>query len=90
MADDETHDSVAAWFQRDTHWSRAGLPLAAAFLILAPIARRGLGRGAFLVYLQLPIYMLHQYEEHGHGAFQREINALLPPRLGRLTDRDIF
>ena len=79
MARDETSESFPAWFLHDTHWSRAGLPLAGALLLLAPIVRHGLRRGAFLIYLQLPIYMLHQYEEHGHGAFKRAINAMLPP-----------
>jgi hypothetical protein len=59
-------------------------------LLLAPFVRKGVGRASFLVYLQLPAYMIHQYEEHGRGAFQREMNAMLPPGIGRLTDRNIF
>lgn len=83
-------DTFPAWFVQDTHWSRAGIPLAAALLLLAPFVRRGLGRAPFLVYLQWPVYLLHQYEEHGHGAFKREVNRLLPPAFGRLTDQTIF
>lgn len=82
-------DMFVNWFMRDTHWSRAGLPLAAVLLALGPIVRRGLGRAEFLVYLQLPVYMLHQYEEHGHGAFKRYANQLLAGR-AHLTDRKIF
>ncbi len=90
MEPGEDAEHFPAWFVRDIHWSRAGLPLAVALLLLAPVARRALSRAAFLIYLQLPIYLLHQYEEHGHGAFKRAINAMLPPGLGPLTDRAIF
>lgn len=78
------------WFMRDTAWSRAGLPLAVALAALAPLVRRRAGRAAMLTVLQLPAYMVHQYEEHGRGAFKREMNALVPPQVGRLTDRNIF
>ncbi len=86
MADDRFVD----WIVRDTHWSRAGLPLAMVLLLIAPVVRRGMGRAPFLVYLQLPVYMLHQYEEHAHGAFKADANRSLRPRGRRLTDRKIF
>jgi hypothetical protein len=85
-----TADTFPAWFMQDIPWSRAGIPLAVALLLLAPLVRRGLGRAPFLVYLQWPAYLLHQYEEHGHGAFKREVNRMLPPAFGRLTDETIF
>ena len=88
-ADALAGDTFAAWFMRDSHWSRAGLPLAIVLFLLGPIVRRGIGRGVFPVYLQLPVYMLHQYEEHAHGAFKRDVNRLLAGR-ARLTDRTIF
>lgn len=78
------------WIMRDTSWSRLGLALALGLLLLAPAVGRYATRATLLVYLQLPVYMLHQYEEHGHGAFKRAMNALLPPRFGRLTDGNIF
>src|SRR6185312_15205456 len=43
-----------------------------------------------LVYYQLPLYMFHQYEEHGHGAFRREVNRLLPANRAPVTSRKIF
>jgi hypothetical protein len=64
--------------------------LAAGLLTLVPRVHRRAGLATLLAYLQLPTYMMHQYEEHGHGAFQREMNALLPPSIGRLTDGNIF
>jgi hypothetical protein len=85
-----TADTFPAWFVQDIHWSRTGIPLAGALLLLAPFVRRAVGRAPFLVYLQWPVYLLHQYEEHGHGAFKREVNRVLPPSFGRLTDQTIF
>lgn len=83
-------DTFPGWFVQDIHWSRAGIPLAGALLLLAPLVRRAVGRAPFLVYLQWPVYLLHQYEEHGHGAFKREVNRVLPSSFGRLTDQTIF
>jgi hypothetical protein len=85
-----TADTFPAWFMQDIHWSRTGIPLAGALLLLAPFVRRAVGRAPFLVYLQWPAYLLHQYEEHAHGAFKREVNRMLPPTFGRLTDQTIF
>lgn len=85
-----TADTFPAWFVQDIHWSRTGIPLAVALLLLAPFVRRAVGRAPFLVYLQWPVYLLHQYEEHAHGAFKREVNRVLPPSFGRLTDQTIF
>lgn len=84
-------DGFAAWIVQETHWSRAGLAMAAILLAQAPALRRGLDRVSFLVYLQLPIYMIHQYEEHAHGAFEEDINRmLLRPRGRRVTDARVF
>ncbi|HEX5504874.1 MAG TPA: HXXEE domain-containing protein [Thermomicrobiales bacterium] len=90
MAREAGDESFLAWFMQDTHWSRTGVPLAAGLLLLAPLVRRGVTRSTLLAYLQLPVYMLHQYEEHGHGAFKRDVNALVPPTVGHLTDGAIF
>lgn len=85
-----TTDSVSGWLVRDTFWSRAAVPLAGVLLLRTPLARRRWGHDGFFVYLQLPLYMLHQYEEHGHGAFKAEINRLLRPRGRQITDTQIF
>ncbi|MFN8535192.1 MAG: HXXEE domain-containing protein [Dehalococcoidia bacterium] len=82
--------SLFAWYQHDTHWSRAGLVCASVLLALSPFLWAGLGPVAFLVFLHLPIYLVHQFEEHGHGAFKAEVNQLLPPRIKRVSDAKIF
>jgi uncharacterized protein with HXXEE motif len=90
MAREAGDESFLTWFMQDTHWSRTGVPLAAGLFLTAPLVRRGASRATLLTYLQLPVYLLHQYEEHGHGAFKRYINALIPPTVGHLTDGAIF
>ena len=55
-------------------------------------ANKGREHGGYLSLCRhyCPVYLLHQYEEHGHGAFKREVNRMLPPTFGRLTDQTIF
>ncbi|MDQ2786451.1 MAG: HXXEE domain-containing protein [Chloroflexota bacterium] len=65
-----------AWFA--CNWSRTGLPLAVGFLLLSPLLFRALGLATWLAFLLLPVYMIHQYEEHAHGAFKAEIVRMLP------------
>ncbi len=90
MRDERSGEDQVPWIVRDTSWSRVGLVLAAVLFVLAPFVRRKSSRPTLLAYLQLPMYMLHQYEEHGHGAFKREANALIPSSAGPLSDRTIF
>jgi hypothetical protein len=52
--------------------------LTASFLaVLAPLVFRYAGIPLGLVYLQLPIYMLHQYEEHAGDRFRLWVNNML-------------
>jgi hypothetical protein len=90
MTQDGSQESFRTWFVRDTNWSRTALPMVMSMLAVAPLVRRRLGRGPFLVYLQLPVYMLHQYEEHAHGAFKAYANRVLAGRKTSVTDGTIF
>jgi hypothetical protein len=76
------------WFIRN--WAKASLPLAIVLFIISPFIYRGIDLAAFLVYLTLPFYMLHQYEEHAGGQFK----AFVTKNVGRgrevLSDRAIF
>ena len=47
------------------NWSRAGLVTALILLLLAPLVYVRTGVPQLLIFLWLPFYMLHQYEEHG-------------------------
>lgn len=77
-----------SWFV--ANWSRAGLPAAIILLALSPFLFAGMKLPLFLVWLQLPIYMVHQYEEHAHGAFQAYINRKLAGGKDALTTTAIF
>jgi hypothetical protein len=83
-------ESYFAWLVRDQHWARVALPMAVVLLLLSPLLPAALGVAAFFVFLQLPVYMLHQYEEHGHGAFKAFINAMRPADAPPVSDRTIF
>ena len=62
----------------------------AILLLLSPLLLVKLSLGLFLVFLQLPIYMLHQYEEHSQGEFKAYVNKFIADGAEVLTDRDIF
>jgi hypothetical protein len=62
------------WLVGKWQWPYATL-LAAGFLaVIAPLVLRYAGTPLGLVFLQLPIYMLHQYEEHREDRFRLWVN----------------
>ncbi len=68
---------ILDWLVGKWQWPYAAL-FAAGFLgVLAPLVFRYAGAPLGLVYLQLPIYMLHQYEEHAGDRFRVWFNSLL-------------
>lgn len=76
------------WFVRDQQWARVGLPLAIVLGLLGPLLRPVFGQSRFLIFLQLPVYMLHQFEEHGHGRFKAYVARLFPRARG-VSDENI-
>lgn len=77
-----------SWFIQS--WSRVGLPLGIVLLLLSPFLLKGIGVILFLVFLQLPVYMFHQYEEHAHGRFRDFINQMIGGGKLILSDTAIF
>lgn len=69
-----------------TEWPRAIVLVLPVLIGLSPVMYVTLGP-LFWVFFQLPTYMIHQYEEHGHGEFKKYVNGLLGAEA--LTDRDI-
>ncbi|WP_299820430.1 HXXEE domain-containing protein [uncultured Roseibium sp.] len=58
------------------NWVYGALPLALFLIGFAPFVD-----GILLpVYLALPVYMLHQYEEHDADRFRKSINLMLGPQ----------
>jgi hypothetical protein len=58
-------------------WPYAALFTAGFLGVLAPLVFRYAGAPLGLVFLQLPIYMLHQYEEHAGDRFRLWVNNMI-------------
>lgn len=65
------------WLIVKWQWPYAALLAAGFLLAIAPLLFLFTGPALGLVYLQLPIYMLHQYEEHAGDRFRQWINGML-------------
>lgn len=65
------------WLVGKWQWPYAALFTAAFLGVLAPLVFRYAGVPLGLVYLQLPIYMLHQYEEHAGDRFRLWVNDMI-------------
>ena len=72
------------------NWSRAGLVLGIGLLLIAPLVLKGVGVAVFLIYLWLPFYMLHQYEEHAEGTFLEWYERMMPGIAPFLTERKLL
>lgn len=57
-----------------TNWVYGGFLAGLLILALSPLLLRGWSWPMIAVFLQLPVYMLHQYEEHDDGRFGRFVN----------------
>ena len=72
------------------NWAKASLPLAIILFLISPFVLMGIDPAAFLVFLTLPFYMLHQYEEHAGGQFKAFVNKTVGRGREVLTDKAIF
>jgi Protein of unknown function with HXXEE motif len=63
------------WFLHN--WMYAGFLAGLFLLAIAPIFAAAVGLPLLLVYLQLPVYMLHQLEEHYDDRFRKYVNDLV-------------
>jgi hypothetical protein len=59
------------------NWVYGGFLAALMLLALTPVLARDWSLGLLLIWLQLPIYMLHQYEEHDDDRFRRFENNII-------------
>lgn len=66
---------AVGWLVSDWEWPYAGALAASFLLALLPIVWSAAGAAAALIFVQLPVYMLHQLEEHGDDRFRRFVNA---------------
>lgn len=76
---------------RLTHaWVYGGFLAGFLLLALLPIFTAGLSLAFLFVVLQLPIYMLHQYEEHDDDRFRHFVNREVGGGLEVLTPGAVF
>lgn len=76
------------WFLHN--WSRAVLPLGVVLGLLSPLIFKAYGLTVLLVFLQLVIYMIHQYEEHAQGKFKDFVNRVIAGGQPKIGDVPIF
>lgn len=72
MATRSLHWLIVKW-----QWPYATLFAAGFLALLAPLVFHFAGLALGLVFIQLPIYMLHQYEEHAGDRFRQWVNNMI-------------
>ncbi len=78
------------WLVGKWQWPYAALFTACFLGLLSPLVFHFAGIPLGLIYLQLPIYMLHQYEEHAGDRFRLWVNAMIGHGRDVLTPLAIF
>lgn len=80
---------VTAWQWLDGNWQYAGIVAGLFYLAILPLLN---GKGHvsdLLLWLQLPIYVIHQFEEHFDDRFRRYVNSHLGQGKPILTPRAV-
>jgi hypothetical protein len=72
------------------NWVYGGFLAALMLLALTPVLASRWSVALLLIWLQLPAYMLHQYEEHDDDRFRRFVNATIGNGEDVLTRFDTF
>ena len=79
---------VRKWFE--TNWMNAGVVAGLFLLAVLPLLATGTSLALIAVYLQLPVYMLHQLEEHAGDRFRRYVNETMAGGREALTTRAVI
>jgi hypothetical protein len=67
-------NSVMGWLVGQWQWPFACLFTASVMFLLTPIWFHAAGTALALIVLQLPLYMVHQFEEHTGDRFRKYLN----------------
>jgi predicted RNA-binding protein associated with RNAse of E/G family len=59
-------------------------------LVMSPAIERSTGRAVLLIYMWIPLYMVHQYEEYVLGDFLAWIHRAMPRNAAFLTVRKVL
>lgn len=78
------------WLVVQWQWPYAVVMSAGFLLTLLPIVLNLGGEKFALIYLQLPLYLLHQWEEHRHDAFRQFVNRVIGGGREALTPTATF
>ncbi|QDU77376.1 hypothetical protein Pan97_44430 [Bremerella volcania] len=78
------------WLVRDWQWPAAALFTSCFLLAFVPMVYQSMGLGFALLFVQLPIYMIHQWEEHRGDRFRIYINRTLGGGREALTPAATF
>jgi hypothetical protein len=81
-------ERLTDWFV--ANWPRVGLVCAVVVLALLPALWSERTASIALAASLLPVYMVHQYEEHGHGRFVADFDAVFGRGLPVLTAVSAF
>jgi Protein of unknown function with HXXEE motif len=76
---------ASRWLVGEWQWPYATAFAACFLLALVPVVWSEGGVAAMLIYVQLPVYMVHQLEEHHADAFRRYVNDRLASGREALT-----
>jgi hypothetical protein len=74
----------------ERNWVYGGFLAGILLLALAPLLVAGWDRPAALAFLALPVYMLHQFEEHDDDRFRRFVNGVVGQGREVLTVSAVF
>ena len=72
------------------NWVYGGVLAAVMLFALTPVLARDWSPALILIWLQLPVYMLHQFEEHDADRFRLVVNATIGGGKEVLTRLDTF
>ncbi|PQO44431.1 HXXEE domain-containing protein [Blastopirellula marina] len=78
------------WLVRDWQWPSATLFAAVFLTAFLPLVALSAGLLLTLIYVQLPVYMLHQFEEHRGDRFRLYINRTIGHGKEALTPAATF
>lgn len=81
---------LGSWMMDEYNWARMALPFALLMLCSLPIFLRSDDLPVTLLYTLLPVYMIHQYEEHARGTFVAFFNSTAGKGYEILTEVSAF
>ena len=79
-----------SWFVDDYGWARMSLPFGVLALLSLPVLSTAGNLSLVFLYTLLPVYMIHQYEEHAHGGFVGFFNSTIGKGYDVLTKTSVF